>query len=162
QRVGHAMSPFNLKYVHSFRDRHGKARCYFRRPGFKRVPLAGAPLSEEFMAAYWAAIAAQALPVGAKKTVQGMVNAAVVGYYNSLAFKSLSPKTAKKYRYTYEAFRAEHGDKRIALLERRHIERMLADKAATPFAANNFLKPLHLLMQFAVAEGMRRDDPTFG
>src|SRR5262249_52964011 len=25
-----------------------------------------------------------------------------------------------------------------------------------------FLKRLHLLMQFAVAEGMRRDDPTFG
>ena len=30
-------------YTHGFLDRHGKARFYLRRPGFKQVPLPGLP-----------------------------------------------------------------------------------------------------------------------
>jgi hypothetical protein len=40
------------KFVQGFVDRHGRPRFYFRRPGFKRVPLPGLPWSPEFMAAY--------------------------------------------------------------------------------------------------------------
>ena len=40
------------KYVHGFVDRHGRPRFYFRRAGFKKVPLPGLPWSPEFMAAY--------------------------------------------------------------------------------------------------------------
>ena len=36
------MTKVNLKYIHSFTDRHGKPRHYFRRPGFKQVALLGA------------------------------------------------------------------------------------------------------------------------
>jgi hypothetical protein len=36
------------KYVQGFIDRHGKARFYFRRPGFKSVSLPGLPWSPEF------------------------------------------------------------------------------------------------------------------
>jgi integrase len=61
-----------------------------------------------------------------------------------------------------ERFRAEHGDKRAALLTRPHVERMIADRAATPAAARTFLKCLRGLMQFCVSEGMRADDPTAG
>jgi hypothetical protein len=39
------------RYIHAFIDRHGKPRFYFRRSGFKRVPLPGLPWSPEFMAA---------------------------------------------------------------------------------------------------------------
>ena len=38
-------------YVQQFLDRHGKARFYYRRPGFKLVPLPGLPWSPAFMAA---------------------------------------------------------------------------------------------------------------
>ena len=38
-------------YCNGFLDRHGKARWYFRRAGFKKVPLPGLPWSPEFMAA---------------------------------------------------------------------------------------------------------------
>jgi len=31
------------KYVHGFIDRHGKPRFYFRKAGFKKVPLPGLP-----------------------------------------------------------------------------------------------------------------------
>jgi hypothetical protein len=45
-----------LKYLQSFRDRHGKPRHYFRRPGSKTVALPGLPGSAEFMEAYAATL----------------------------------------------------------------------------------------------------------
>ena len=44
-----------LPYVQEYRDRHGKIRRYFRRPGSRRIPLPGRPGSKEFMTAYNAA-----------------------------------------------------------------------------------------------------------
>ena len=46
------MTKLLLRYVNEYRDVHGKVRRYFRRRGFKKVPLPGLPGSEEFMAAY--------------------------------------------------------------------------------------------------------------
>ena len=45
------------KFVHGYIDRHAKPRFYFRRAGFKSVPLPGLPWSPEFMAAYENAMA---------------------------------------------------------------------------------------------------------
>ena len=50
------MAKVELKYVHSFKDRHGKPRNYLRAPGRTRVALPGLPGSSEFMAAYAAAL----------------------------------------------------------------------------------------------------------
>ena len=46
------MTSIRLPYVQEYRDRHGKVRRYFRRPGYKRVALPGTPGSPLFMAAY--------------------------------------------------------------------------------------------------------------
>lgn len=119
------------------------------------------------MAAYQEAMAGQPkrLEIGARKTRPGTVNAAVVGYYNSLAFRELAPETQKLRRRILERFRTrlddnrrECGDKLIATLPREAIVRMLANMA--PFARQNWLKALRGLMQFAVAEGFRANDPT--
>lgn len=151
------------RYTHGFVDRYGKARFYFRRVGFKRVPLPGLPWSPEFMAAYQAALngdTAPAIEIGAKRTRPGTINAAIVGYYNSLAFRELAIGTQKMRRNILERFRAEHGDKRIATLPPRFIVKLLNEKR--PAAARNWLKTLRGLAQFAVAEEMRSDDPTQG
>ena len=58
------MTSIRLPYVQEYRDRHGKARRYFRRPGYKRVALPGTPGSPPFMAAYKSALADERLPVG--------------------------------------------------------------------------------------------------
>jgi integrase len=154
------MTQIRLDYVHEYRDRHGKLRRYFRRPGFKRIALPGLPGSDEFMAAYQLALAGQPqrIEIGAGRTKPGTVNAAIVGYYTSLAFRSLAPGTQKMRRAILERFRQEHGDKRIALLPYEFIVRTLGRKA--PFAARNWLKTLRGLLQFAVSEGFRADDPT--
>src|SRR5262245_19760661 len=128
------------KHVQGFIDRHGKARFYFRRPGFKRVPLPGLPWSPEFMAVYEAALAeAPRVETGARRTVAGTVNAVVIGYFGSAAFHNLAPASQRQYRGIMERLRREHGDKRIAKLERRHVKEMLDAKADTPVAARDLL-----------------------
>jgi hypothetical protein len=56
------MTSIRLRYINEYRDRHGKLRRYFRRPGSRTVPLPGLPGSIEFMAAYQAALAVKAPP----------------------------------------------------------------------------------------------------
>jgi hypothetical protein len=46
------VSEQQFPHVHTFRDRHGRLRRYFRRRGEKAIPLPGDPGSEEFVAAY--------------------------------------------------------------------------------------------------------------
>ena len=85
------------KYVQGFIDRHGKARFYFRRAGFKTVPLLGLPWSPEFMTAYEAAMGgeASAAEIGSRRTQPGTINALVVSYFNSTKWKLLSPDTKR-------------------------------------------------------------------
>jgi integrase len=157
------MTRLRLQYIHRFRDRHGKVRHYFRRDGFRRVPLPGLPGSDQFMAAYQAALAgdtAPKLPIGATRTRPGTVSALVVSYYSSSEFRTLSEATRATYRGIIERFRAEHGDKRVALLGREHIAKMMAKKVETPAAANNWLRMVRLLMRHAREAGLRGDDPT--
>ncbi len=158
------MTRIRLDYIYEFRDRHGKIRRYFRRPGFKRIPLPGVPGSDEFMMAYQLALTGQMqrVEIGATRTKPGTVAAAVVSYYNSVAFQSFSPETRRTRRNTLERFRSEHGDKRVALLHRNHIDRLVAAKAGTPAMARNFLKTIRGLMQHCIAQELRSDDPTQG
>ena len=77
------------KYTHCYINRHGKPCFYLRRPGHKKVRLPGLPWSPEFMAAREAALTGEwaKQEIGAKRTVAGTVNAAVVSYYQTSAFK---------------------------------------------------------------------------
>jgi integrase len=159
------MTRIRLDYVHEFLDRHGRVRRYFRRSGFNQVPLPGLPGSVEFMAAYQAALSGDTvrpIEIGAGRAKAGTVAALTAAYLNSIAFGNLAPETQRSRRGILERFRAEHGEKRVTLLGRQHVERMLAAKAAIPSAARNFLNALRVLMQFAIETGIRSDDPTVG
>jgi hypothetical protein len=59
-----------MKYVNEFRDRHGKVRRYFRRPGGRNIPLPGEPGSAKFMRSYETALAGLPLPVQRKAKKQ--------------------------------------------------------------------------------------------
>jgi hypothetical protein len=155
------MTRLKLRHVHAFVDRHGRVRHYFRRRGAKQVPLPGLPGSAEFMAAYQAALAgvtAPAVEIGANRTKPGTVDAAVVGYYQSLTFRELAPSTQRMRRQIIERFRVEHGAKQISTLPTRFLVLMLS--RMKPAAARNCLKALRGLLDFAVAEGFRADNPA--
>ena len=156
------MTRLRLKFVHRFKDRHGRVRHYFRRAGFPRLALPGLPGSAEFMEAYQAALAGTASPIGADRTMPGSVSALVVAWYGCAEFKQLAPITQATYRHTIERFRAENGDKPVALLQPHHVREMIAERAETPTAANRLLSLIRILMRFAVENDWRRDDPTIG
>ena len=159
------LTSLRLKFVHRFRDRHGKTRHYFRRPGCKTVALPGLPGSAEFMAAYQAALAgcsAPRLEIGAARTKPGTVAAAVAAYIGSIEFGNLADATRRDRRRILEQFRENHGEKNFAGLERKHIEAMLGAKAATPHAAKSFLKALRAVAAVALRVGLCEADPTAG
>jgi integrase len=141
----------------------GKPRYYFRRPGFKSVPLRGLPWSPEFMEAYKVAINGECEnhETGSKRTVPGTVNAAIISYYNlSADFRALADGTQTMRRAILERFREEHGDKRIAALDQRALGAILAKKS--PAAARNWLKTLRGLLRHSILVGVRQTDPSLG
>ncbi|MFE3838333.1 hypothetical protein [Pseudogemmobacter sonorensis] len=142
------------RYCQGFEDRHGTFRWYYRRPGFPRCALPGLPWTPEFMAAYEKAANGEKLEIGVKQTIAGSVSALVVSFYKTSDFTNLSDSTKATYRGIIERFRAEHGDKRVAHMERKHLQKLVSDKAATPAAANNMLRMVHLLM---LPQGARHD-----
>jgi site-specific recombinase XerD len=159
------MTRIKLDFVQAFVDRHGKPRWYFRRRGFKRIRLPGAPGSPDFMQAYEQAIcgAPQATTIGGKHTKPGTVDDLVIRYFASAAFQGLpSEATRVTYRGIIEGFRKEHGGKRVAQLQRDHIEHLFTKKIATPAAANNWLRMVRMLMKFAISKKMITTDPTAG
>lgn len=158
------MARIKLKYVNAVR-KSGRTFFYFRRAGYKRLPLPGLPGSSEFMAAYQAALdkaPEQKIEIGASRSVPGTVNAVIAAFYTSYRFTKNEPITQRTDRNILEAFRAKHGDKRIARLEQRHIEAMIAEKVGKPSAQRNLLRVLRVLLAFAVGEKLRRDNPALG
>jgi integrase len=158
------MARIKLKYVNAFvnRDRkNSRVRYYFRRRGSKAIPLPGLPGSEEFMGAYAAALGGVPdIEIGASRVLPGTISALVVAYYGSDEWHKLAADTQKNRRRIIERFRVQHGNKRVALLEREHILRMLA-AIERPSAKRHWLKAIRGLLRAAVPT-MRRDDPTEG
>src|SRR5262245_29527775 len=148
------------QYTNGFIDRHGKARWYFRRAGFKRVPLPGLPWSPEFMAAYEQALAGQPLQIGIARTKAGTIHALAVSYFNTPEFRSLKQSSQALYRGIIDRFCAQYGDNRVINLKREHVVKLMAARADRPAAANNLRKVLRAMMRHAVEIGLRADDPA--
>lgn len=159
------------KFVQGFVDRHGHPRFYFRRPGFKRVPLPGLPWSPVFMAAYQEASNAEKLvpQIGRDRVKPRSIRALAIAYYDSAAFKALKPNTKGVYRNIIERFCREvdregqpYGDKSAVSLKTKNVEKLMEARAERPDSANGLRKVLREMMKVAVKLEWRDDDPTQG
>jgi hypothetical protein len=151
----------SLRHINRYRDRHGKLRYYVRPPGGKNTPLPGSPDSQEFIDAYKAALANRPRkPIGAARNAIGSVASAVSLYLSSAVFAALAPDTRRGRRNELERFRVAHGEKPLALMERRHVEKYL--KGKTPVSARNCLKALSPFMAWCLTEDLIAFDPTAG
>jgi integrase len=155
------------RYINAYIDHTGKPRYYFRRAGFKSVKLPGTPWSPEFMQAYEIASAGQPAAIGAARVLPGSMHALAISYYGSPQFAEMRPSSQRVRRNIIERFCREtdanglrNGDKRAALLQRDHIIRFMAARAAQPESANGLRKALRALMQHSVDIRLRTDDPT--
>lgn len=158
------MATVELAYVHSYNDRHGKRRYYYRRAG-RRFRLVGRPGEPEFMRAYEDAAANFATAQQeTSKPPPGTFDALAIAYYRSSQFRSLSTASQRTYRFAIDRWRMEHGSKRVMHLERQHITEHLSKRFddSGPEAANQLRKVLKILCRFALDEKWRRDDPTIG
>jgi len=95
-------------------------------------------------------------PIGSAATVAGTVNAALIGYYESSAWQALNQSTRKARRSVLEKFRAEHGEKRLALMHAKALVAILDKK--TPAAQRNFRK-VRGLIAYAIDRGLIDADP---
>lgn len=153
------MASFEYKYLHSFRDRHGKLRNYFRR-GHRRIPIPGTPGTQEFHTAYLAAIGEAETRTKMPRDTPGTIRRLTLEYYASPDFQSLAHSTKQTYRGVIDRICDEHGHKMVKDLKPKHVMELRNARQATPQAANTYIRMLRTLMRFAIERGYRDDDPT--
>jgi integrase len=160
------MSYKRPKYVHEYKDRHGRTRIYYNRPGTKQVALRGPVGSKEFWIDYHAAEQGVQAPkaIGADKVLPGSFADLVSRYYRDALYLSLSPSTQIVVRRQLDAFCREknRGQLPVKTLQRRHMKEIHGKMADRMGAANNLLKRIKVLTRFAVDIGMLQIDPLAG
>ncbi len=152
------------KYCSFNTDRHGRRRIRYRRNGFSTY-LTAEPGTEDFTRQYAAAeqgLAATRGGAGRARTRPGSFDAVIAAYYASPEFQSLSAATKATYRGIIERFRNKHGRWPVAGLERRHLKAMIGAMADRPAAANNLLRMLRMLLNFAMDMGLIQVNPAIG
>lgn len=155
------MAKIEIPYVQRFKDRHGKLRHYFRKPGCRRVQLPGAPGSQEFMDAYQAAEKASR-PVGEATVTPGTMSALIVAYYQSDEFQALQPQTRRTYRLILDRFREQYGQAPASRFEPEHMRRILDKMGDRPGAAKTLLKRVRGACRSGMKRGLLKRDPTLG
>ena len=158
------MTRIKLKYVNEYRDRHGKVRRYFRRPGCRAIPLPGLPGSIEFMSAYEAALAiVSPPPPSPKHVVAGSLAAVAAGYFRSADFANLSPSSQRSYRVALKPILAAHGHRLVRDLTSVAARHVIEEIGATrPGMANLTRSVLSKIIAYAVEAGTRADNPFAG
>ena len=158
------MARIKLRYVNEYRDRHGKLRRYFRRPGSRSIPLPGLPGSIEFMSAYQAALAVKAPPPPSPRhVIGGSLAALVAGYLRSADFANLSPTSQYSYRLALKPILGAHGHRLVRDLPKIAARHIIEEIGATrPGMANLTRAVLSKVMAYAIETGVRSDNPFAG
>lgn len=155
------MAKIEIPYVQRFKDRHGKLRHYFRKPGCRTMALPGVAGSQEFMEAYQAAERASR-PIGAEAVAAGTISAVIVAYYQSDDYLALQPQTRRTYRLILDRFRTQYGQGPAAKFEPEHMRRILDKMSDRPGAAKTLLKRVRGACRSGMKRGLLKRDPTLG
>jgi integrase len=149
-----------LKYIDRFTDRHGRVRCYFRRPGGPRIALPD-PNDPGFIAAYHAALnggAPQPIAISPGRTFDNLA----LEYFRSAKYLGLAKSTRYARRKAIDRIIRDEkiGSRPVAGIRREHVMKMVAKRHETPGAANECLKMIRRLIRFSILLEWRTDDPT--
>jgi hypothetical protein len=142
-----------------YKDRTGKLRAYFRRPGFEKVVLPGAPGSKEFMAAYCAAmamvpvapIAPKPAAVKAARIAVGTVSAAIEAYQRSTDFARLAAATAGPRRRVLHQFAERSHGLALAKVTTAAIKEVIEARPAG--TGKKWLNGIRAMFDYAIASG---------
>jgi hypothetical protein len=144
-----------------YTDCRGKRRWRYRAKGFK-AELGTDYGSPEFIERYEAAQQAQCATgrIGANRVAPGTIAALVASWKDSPQYRGWKFLTQRTYGGVAEKLREQHGPKRVAHLETRHIAAIMAEKADHPTAANRLRKTIAMLLDHAMELGWRTDNPA--
>ena len=152
-------------FVERWRDRHGKVRLYFRRGKGARTALPMPIGSDEFNAAYQAALSGEITPARERhmRAAPGTIAALVASYKRSASYLGVRETTRKGYISRIEMLRIKHGHRTVAGLSReRIITGILQPYADRPGAAASILKMLRILISHAIDIGWLKHNPSLG
>lgn len=148
-------------YASEFRDRHGRIRVRFRCKGLKPLYPKSIVGTDAFMAEYLAWKSGAPPPAGEKRAAQGTFDDLIAQYYCSVPWKNI-PKESTRYVYRgeIERFRTQYGKRRVVTMTALNVTKLMEKMADTPSAANNLLKRLRQIFDYAIVLGMRTDNPA--
>lgn len=155
------MATVRMKYVKAYRDRHGRWRHYFRRPGYATVVLPGEPGSKVFSEAYEAAKAGGPTPK-IERIKPGTFSALFADYYETSKFGDLEESTKRTYRRALEKFRDAWGAVPVKDFTPAFCDDVMDALAGKPGARENLRKPLRLALKLAVRRGLIAVSPMDG
>jgi integrase len=152
-----------FKHLVEDRDRHGNLRLYVRVPGRPKLRIRATFGTDEFMAAYNAALSDNVkAPRQANDAKPGSFRHLCIRYYLTTGFKSLDVSTRNWQRRALDEIAQEHGAKPVAMMAPRHVRRIRDAKIETPAAANQRVKALRALFNWANEAEETTVNPTIG
>lgn len=161
------MTEVRLKYIHSFVDRHGHVRYYFRYRG-QRWPIP-APHEPAFATAYEARKAEIKNNPAARKNIvylPGSLGAVIEKFLASPAYKGRAETTKRNYRRVLDELKQRYGAGLIKDLQPRHVKSIRNEMrdASTTTAADIAISLISTLWDFADEELELNlgADPTYG
>lgn len=147
-------------YASSYKDRHGTVRVRFRKTGHPTHYPKAKPGTDEFWEDYlsWRD---ETPKVGGERAIPGTFDDLIARFYQSVHWHNIPKESTKAtYRGELERFRAKYGKRMVATMTARNVNKLMENMAETPAAANNLLKRLRTLFDYAILLGMRRDNPA--
>jgi integrase len=161
-RIGEGdMVALELAFVNVQRDRNGRIKYYYFRRAGRRWRLPGEPLSQEFMEEYRRLLkATEPSTPTSQACLPGSLSALAADYFASPEFRDRKPNSQKIYRLIIEPLVERNGHKPVALIERRHVKQWRDARSETPGMANMVVKVVRLLLNYAVDNEYRKDNPA--
>jgi len=148
-------------HLYRERNRHGTAVFYVRVGKGRRIRIRGEFGSAQFAANYRDAILGQE-PQRDTAAPKGTLRWVIACYQDSSAWARLSAGTKRERAYIFKIAIERAGNASLAEITQKVIRQGVEDRSKTPFAANNFLKAMRGLFQWATRAQHVEVDPTEG
>lgn len=136
-------------YVQRETTRHGKTVWYFRKGDGARTRLRGEYESREWLADYDAAMRGQE-PEPAPRQSAGTLGWLIDRYVESLAFARLAEGTKRMRRSILNRVKEKAGDWSLSSVTKKKMVESRDARSSTPAAAQNFVKTMKQMFNWAV------------
>jgi integrase len=145
------MATMRLRYVHSFVDKTGRVRFYFRHKG-KRWPLPGQPGTVEFAARYDELSRDSIEPKRGSRNIAfgpNTLGSVIEKWVDGDDFKSKADRTKRQYRRILDKIKEICGRALVNDLREEHVREIRARFLPATFTADEAVMLLSMLWQFA-------------